>query len=388
MFTIGQFSKMTGISNKALIWYDSVGLLKPAKVNYENGYRYYDVESLKKVVDIHFLQEMGFSINEIINISSSNLDEKIEWLQQKVDFINSNITLLQKFKEENMKKEEISIFNVEEKLIQGKWVYKKTSTDFNDCLDTLKEGKKLKDMPKFLFFGEGNVGTDLKDIFGYSNCFTLLKDSNKTNDKNNERDFWYFLVNYRETLVLYEKPKDEKSTEKIKFHIYDRISQNSYTSKEIQYLCEKYSPILGAKYKQKYKQFNKDYIGKYEMYDQILESEIENYNGKIKTKDACYGLDPIFNILEIQENKDVYVMENDDELELKTSVGINYFNRQNSKMTISMCSTDKADFYINNFNGQRHRGKYKKVGNEEFMFVDLDCYPDVNEEICVFKKIK
>lgn len=81
-------------------------------------------------------------------------------------------------------------------------------------------------------------------------------------------------------------------------------------------------------------------------------------------------------------------MENDDELELKTSVGINYFNRQNSKMAISMCSTDKADFYINNFNAQRHREKYKKVGDDEFMFVDLDCYPDVNEEIYVFKKVK
>lgn len=104
MFTIGQFSKMTGITNKALIWYDNVGLLKPAKVNYENGYRYYDVESLKKVIDIHFLQEMGFTVSEIINISSSNLEEKIEKLQQKVDFINSNIALLQEFKEKNMKK--------------------------------------------------------------------------------------------------------------------------------------------------------------------------------------------------------------------------------------------------------------------------------------------
>lgn len=384
MFTIGQFSKMTGISNKALIWYDNVGLLKPAKVNYENGYRYYDVESLKKVIDIHFLQEMGFSINEIINISSGNLEEKIENLQQKVDFINSNIALLQKFKEGNMKKEEITIFNVEEKLIQGKWVYRKTSTDFNDCLDTLKEGKKEKDMPKFLFFGEGNVGTDLKDIFGYRDCFTLLKDFNKKDDKNNKRDCWYFLINYRQTLVLYEKPKDEKSTEKINFHIYEKANNKTYTSKEIQYLCEKYSPVIGAKFKP----FNENYIGKFKIYDQILESEIENYNGQTKNKDACYVLYPIFRVLDIQDNKDVYVMEDDDELNLKTSDGTRCFNRQNSRMTISMCQTDKADFYINNFNRQRHRGKYKKVGDEEFMFVDLDCCPDVNEEIYVFKKVK
>ena len=384
MYSIGQFSKITGISNKALIWYDSVGLLKPAKVNYENGYRYYDDESLKKVINIHFLQEMGFTVSEIINLSNDSIEEQIDKLQKKADFINSNIHLLKKFQEENMKKEEISIFNVEEKLIQGKWFYRKTSTNFNDVLDTLKEGKKLKFMPKYLFFGKGNVGTDLKDVFGYSNCFTLLKDSNKKDDINNESNFWYFLVNYRQTLVLYEEPKDEKSTEKIKFHIYEKANNKTYTSKEIQYLCEKYSPILGAKYVE----VNKNYIGKYEMYDQILESEIKNYNGKIKTKDACYGLYPIFSILDIQENKDVYVMKNDDELEIKTSLGIKYFNRENSKMKISMCCSDKAEFYINNFNGQEHIGRYKKVGDDEFIFIDLDCNPDVKEEIYVFKKVK
>lgn len=246
-------------------------------------------------------------------------------------------------------------------------------------------------MPKFLFFGEGNVGTDLQDVFGYSNCFSLTDLSlvldgvpAKKAREQAKRNFWYFLVNYRQTLVLYEKPKDEKSAEKIKFHIYEKANNKTYTSKEIQYLCEKYSSVLNAKYKQ----FNKDYIGQYEMYDQILESEIENYNGKIKTKDACYGLDPIFSVLDIQENKDVYVMKDNDELEIKTSLGIKNFNRENSKMTISMCSTDKADFYINNFNGQRHTGKYKKVGDDEFMFVDLDCSSDVNEEIYVFKKVK
>lgn len=271
-----------------------------------------------------------------------------------------------------------------ERLLEGKWRYRKTSTDFNDVLDTLKEGEKEKYMPKYLFFGEENVGTDLKDIFGYSNCFTLLKDSNKKDDKDNKRDFWYFLVNYQQTLVLYEKPKDEKTTEKIKFHIYDRVSLNSYTSKEIQYLCEKYSPVLGAKNKQ----FNKDYIGKYEMYDQILESEMENYSGEIKTKDAGYFLDPFFSILDIQENQDVYVMNDDDEVKIKSATGVKYIDRTNSKMTISMCATDKADFYINNFNGQKHRGWYRKIGNEEFLFVDLDCDPDIDEEIYVFKKIK
>lgn len=101
MYSIGRFSKMTGISNKALIWYDNIGLLKPAKVNRENGYRFYDDENLKQVVDIRFWQEMGFSINEISHLSGCVIDEKIQQLEAKIDFISSNIQLLQKFKEGN-----------------------------------------------------------------------------------------------------------------------------------------------------------------------------------------------------------------------------------------------------------------------------------------------
>lgn len=64
------------------------------------------------------------------------------------------------------------------------------------------------------------------------------------------------------------------------------------------------------------------------------------------------------------------------------------FTRENSVMKLQMCSRPVADFYIYNFNKNIHRGWYRKVGDEEFLFVDLDCSPDVDEEIYVFKKVK
>lgn len=266
-----------------------------------------------------------------------------------------------------------------ERLLEGKWQYRKTSTDFNDVLDTLKEGEKEKYMPKYLFFGEDNIGTDLQSVFGYSNCFSIENGLSETHD------FWYFIVNYNATLVLYEKPKEENSSEKIKFHIYDNVSRKTYHSKDIRNLAEKYSiQYLGAIFRP----FNEKFIGRFKMYDQILESEIENYSGKIKIENASYFLDPLFSFLEIQENQDVYVMNDYDEVKIKSVAGVKYIDRTNSKMTISMCSTCKADFYINNFNGQKHRGWYRKIDDEEFLFVDLDCYPDIDEEIYVFKKIK
>ena len=41
MLTIGQMSKVCGVSVKTLRHYDKIGLLKPQRIDEINGYRYY-----------------------------------------------------------------------------------------------------------------------------------------------------------------------------------------------------------------------------------------------------------------------------------------------------------------------------------------------------------
>ncbi len=41
LLTIGQFAAMHGINKKTLMWYNEIGLFKPASINPENGYRFY-----------------------------------------------------------------------------------------------------------------------------------------------------------------------------------------------------------------------------------------------------------------------------------------------------------------------------------------------------------
>ena len=41
LFTIGQFAALHGINKKTLMWYDEIGLFKPAFIHEENGYRLY-----------------------------------------------------------------------------------------------------------------------------------------------------------------------------------------------------------------------------------------------------------------------------------------------------------------------------------------------------------
>jgi DNA-binding transcriptional MerR regulator len=62
--SISAFSRLSGVSRKALIFYDSIGLFRPAHVG-ENGYRYYHHLQLDTITVIQSLKELGMSLDEI-----------------------------------------------------------------------------------------------------------------------------------------------------------------------------------------------------------------------------------------------------------------------------------------------------------------------------------
>lgn len=63
--TIKDFSRLCGCNPQTLRYYDSVGLLKPARVDDWTGYRFYDREQALTFVKIKNLQRAGFTIAEI-----------------------------------------------------------------------------------------------------------------------------------------------------------------------------------------------------------------------------------------------------------------------------------------------------------------------------------
>lgn len=68
---IKEFAKLTGVSVRTLHYYDEIGLLKPAFVDGQNGYRDYDEKSLERMVEILFYRELDFPLKSILKILSS-----------------------------------------------------------------------------------------------------------------------------------------------------------------------------------------------------------------------------------------------------------------------------------------------------------------------------
>ncbi len=68
MYKIGDFSRLCQVSVKTLHHYDDVGLVRPARVDRENGYRFYAAAQVAQVRRIRNLRELGFSLERIAEV--------------------------------------------------------------------------------------------------------------------------------------------------------------------------------------------------------------------------------------------------------------------------------------------------------------------------------
>ena len=117
MLSIGEFSSICKVSTKTLRYYAEIGLILPDEINPENGYRYYSIEQLEKMLFINRLKSYNFSLEEIKTILESEelQDEKL-------------------YLELTRKKKEFEI-QVQE--------FDKTLNQLNNDISNLKQGKSI-----------------------------------------------------------------------------------------------------------------------------------------------------------------------------------------------------------------------------------------------------
>src|SRR6201987_149043 len=65
LITIGDFSRMTHLSVKALRHYHDVGLLEPAKVDRSSGYRFYEADQVPIAQVIRPFRDLGMPVDEV-----------------------------------------------------------------------------------------------------------------------------------------------------------------------------------------------------------------------------------------------------------------------------------------------------------------------------------
>jgi len=85
LMPIGKFSSACRLSVKALRHYDEQGLLHPAFVDSNTGYRYYAKEQARRAVSIAMLRGLDLSLAEIRTLLDTRAKERRELLAQHRD---------------------------------------------------------------------------------------------------------------------------------------------------------------------------------------------------------------------------------------------------------------------------------------------------------------
>ena len=76
MFSIGEFARLGAVSVRTLRHYDEIGLLHPAKVDPNTGYRSYAADQFGQLNRIMALKDLGFSLEQTRKlISGITLEE-------------------------------------------------------------------------------------------------------------------------------------------------------------------------------------------------------------------------------------------------------------------------------------------------------------------------
>lgn len=95
-YSIGEFSKKTGVSTHFLKFYEAKGVFDP--VVKENGYRYYGFKDGSCVLECRWMKNLGFSVKDIAKNARDNTSEELEsMLNAQQDALERQLFLQQMY---------------------------------------------------------------------------------------------------------------------------------------------------------------------------------------------------------------------------------------------------------------------------------------------------
>jgi DNA-binding transcriptional MerR regulator len=90
LISIGRFSRLTGLSIRALRLYNSQGILEPSRIDLDTGYRYYTHEQVELAEQIKLLRECEMPLGHILSLLK-NPSETSKHLREHHQFIENRL---------------------------------------------------------------------------------------------------------------------------------------------------------------------------------------------------------------------------------------------------------------------------------------------------------
>lgn len=97
LFPIGEVAKLFHLSVSSLRHYENVGILEPAYISPDSGYRYYAVEQFEALNTIRYLRVLGMPLSEIKDfLRDRDIDRMEDKLQQQKEAVGRKLRELER----------------------------------------------------------------------------------------------------------------------------------------------------------------------------------------------------------------------------------------------------------------------------------------------------
>ena len=271
MLSIGEFSKICKVSTKTLRYYAEVGLIQPDRVDPENGYRYYSIEQLKRMLLINRLKSYHFSLEEIKGLLECEADQseekfclaltgkkkaiekRVQDFKETLDQLNNDISILKHGKPIMSYLESIDVQLVEvpmmyllsiRKMVQEESLPEEYGRCFTKLLRKIADDKLTMIAPPMVLFHSAEFtpfGLDIEFAISVKEYVT------------GTRDFAPGLCikttlngSYSELISVYAKQREwaEKEGYESSNALYEvYVTDPSQVSKESELITEIYCPV-------------------------------------------------------------------------------------------------------------------------------------------------
>ena len=144
MLKIGEFSRLSLTTVKALRFYEKEGLLRPAFVDAETGYRFYETAQLETAARIKAYRQLGLSVEEIRSLFDGGnpaqiLSAKAESLRALRRETELRLSVIEFYLEEKEMKYQVSVKEIPEQTVYSAETVLKSRADIMQWIPSVGE---------------------------------------------------------------------------------------------------------------------------------------------------------------------------------------------------------------------------------------------------------
>ena len=144
MLRIGEFSKLSHLTIKALRFYERKGILIPDEVDFQTGYRFYKTSQLIKAAMIKSYRQLGLTIEEIKGIyngidKKKILISKIKMLEKQKEDIETRLSIINHILENDEMSYQVTVKEIPETIVCYSEVKVKKYSDMMKIIPSLKK---------------------------------------------------------------------------------------------------------------------------------------------------------------------------------------------------------------------------------------------------------